>query len=48
MSRKVIKGAARLSFREPEGVKLMENGKMRIMYVSNTLTNQSCNIYDVK
>lgn len=48
MSRKVIKGAARLSFREPEGVKLMSNGKMRIMYVSNTLTNQSCNIYDVK
>lgn len=48
MSRKVIKGAAKLSFREPEGVKLMENGKMRIMYVSNTLTNQSCNIYDVK
>ena len=48
MSRKVIKGAARLSFREPEGVKLMENGKMRIMFVSNTLSNQSCNIYDVK
>lgn len=48
VSRRVIKGAARLSFREPEGVKLMENGQMRIMFVSNRLTNQSCNIYDVK
>lgn len=48
MSQKVIKGAARLSFREPEGVKLLENGKMRIMFVSNLLSNQSCNIYDVK
>lgn len=48
MSSRVIRGAKRLSFREPEGVKLFRNGKMQIMYVSHQLTNQSCNIYEVK
>ena len=37
-----------LSFREPEGIKVVSGGGVYIMYVSNTLTNQSCNIYRVK
>lgn len=43
-----IHGAKRLSFREPEGIKVTSGGNVYIMYVSNTLTNQSCNIYRVK
>lgn len=43
-----IRGAKTLSFREPEGVKVLSGGRVYIMYVSNTLTNQSCNIYQVK
>lgn len=48
ISSQMIRGAARLSFREPEGVKLTEDKKIQIMYVSHLLTNQSCNIYEVK
>ncbi|MDO5147090.1 MAG: hypothetical protein Q4D60_08815 [Eubacteriales bacterium] len=48
VSSRLIKGAARLSFREPEGVKLTEDKKMLIMFVSHRLVNQSCNIYEVK
>lgn len=47
-TKKVIRGASRLSFREPEGIKVSANKKVQIMYVSNLLTNQSCNIYQVK
>lgn len=43
-----IHGAKQLSFREPEGIKVVSGGGVYIMYVSNTLTNQSCNIYRVK
>lgn len=43
-----VKGAKRLSFREPEGIKVLSGRKIYIMYVSNTLTNQSCNIYQLK
>lgn len=43
-----ISGAKTLSFREPEGIKVLAGGKIYMMYVSNTLTNQSCNIYRVK
>ena len=48
MGGRLIRGAQRLSFREPEGIKVMQDGRMLIMYVSNKLTNQSCNIYEVK
>lgn len=48
-SKKVtIKGAKTLSFREPEGIKILSGRRIYIMYVSNTLTDQSCNIYRVK
>lgn len=43
-----IRGAKTLSFREPEGIKVLSGGQICMMYVSNTLTNQSCNIYRVK
>lgn len=43
-----VKGAKTLSFREPEGIKVLSGGKIYIMYISNTLTNQSCNIYQIK
>lgn len=48
MGGRVIRGAKRLSFREPEGIKIMRDGRILIMYVSNKLTDQSCNIYQVK
>ena len=43
-----VRGAKTLSFREPEGIKVLAGGQIYMMYVSNTLTNQSCNIYRVK
>lgn len=46
--RVIIRGAKRLSYREPEGVKVTSGENIYIMYVSNKLTNQSCNIYRVK
>ncbi len=46
--RVVIRGAKRLSYREPEGIKVVSGRRVYIMYISNTLTNQSCNIYKVK
>ena len=46
--RVIIRGAKRLSYREPEGIKITSGENVYIMYVSNTLTNQSCNIYRVK
>ena len=46
--RVVIRGAKRLSYREPEGIKVVYGRCIYIMYISNTLTNQSCNIYKVK
>ncbi len=48
MEKKRIKGAKKLSFREPEGIEVLKNGTIQIMFVSNTLTDQSCNIYNVK
>ena len=48
MGARLIRGAQRLSFREPEGIKIMQDGRMLMMYVSNKLTDQSCNIYRVK
>ena len=46
--RVVIRGAKRLSYREPDGIKVGYGRSIYIMYISNTLTNQSCNIYKVK
>lgn len=43
-----VRGAKTLSFREPEGIKVLAGRQIYMMYVSNTLTNQSCNIYRVK
>ena len=48
MGARVIHGAKKLTFREPEGIKIMRDGRMLIMFVSNKLTDQSCNIYQVK
>ncbi|MBQ9156121.1 MAG: hypothetical protein IJ137_05020 [Eubacterium sp.] len=47
-AKKTIRGAKALTFREPEGIKVLKGKKVQIMYVSNTLTDQSCNIYQVK
>lgn len=46
--KKVINGARALAFREPEGIKVLKGRKMQIMFVSNLLEDQSCNIYQVK
>ncbi len=43
-----VHGAKKLSFREPEGIKVLSGGRIYMMYISHTLTNQSCNIYQVK
>ena len=40
-----INGAKSLTFREPEGIKIYKNGRKEIMFVSNTLSLQYCNIY---
>ena len=48
VSRRTIMGASRLTFREPEGIKVNAKGETIIMFVSNTLTDQSCNIYKVR
>ena len=48
VKKKTIIGAAKLLFREPEGIKVLPGGKTIIMFVSHTLTDQSCNIYQVK
>ena len=45
---RTIKGAKKLSFREPEGIKMLKGRNMQIMFVSFRLTDQSCNIYRVK
>lgn len=45
---KKITGAKKLTFREPEGIEVDKNGSLQMMYVSNLLTDQSCNIYKIK
>lgn len=45
---KKIKGAKDLSFREPEGIEVSAKRAVQMMFVSNLLTDQSCNIYNVK
>ena len=45
---RVITGANTLSFREPEGIKIMKNKRIEILFVSNTLEKQRCNIYKLK
>lgn len=45
---RVIRGAAGLTFREPEGIKVSSGGTIQIMFVSDKLTDMSCNIYQVK
>ena len=45
---KKIKGAKKLTFREPEGIKLLKGGEIRIMFVSFRLTDQRVNLYRVK
>ncbi len=47
-NRKVIRGAKTLSFREPEGVKVLSRGRVLMMFVSGTLTNMRANVYFVK
>ncbi len=45
--KKLITGAAGLKFREPEGIEVSGDGRMQIMFVDGTLTDQNCNIYHV-
>jgi hypothetical protein len=45
---KTVNGASQLSFREPEGIKVLNGRKLMIMFVSFRLTNQSVNLYYVK
>ena len=47
-SRKTIRGASNLAFREPEGVKIVKGKKILILFVSGTLTNMWANIYRVR
>ncbi len=47
-SRKTIRGASNLAFREPEGVKIVKGKKILILFVSGTLTNMRANIYRVR
>ncbi len=47
-TKRVIRGAAKLPFREPEGIKVLKKGRIHIMFVSFRLTDQSCNIYKVR
>ncbi len=50
MSRRVqiVSGARSMSFREPEGIKVMKNKRVEILFVSNMLEKQRCNIYKLK
>ncbi|MEE1228436.1 MAG: hypothetical protein U0K57_05645 [Lachnospiraceae bacterium] len=43
-----IHGAKRLSFREPEGIKIQQDGQLEMMYVSHKLENMRANIYLIK
>lgn len=45
---KKITGAKKLTFREPEGIEVSTKRSVQMMYVSNLLTDQSCNIYKIK
>ncbi len=45
---KIITGAQSMSFREPEGIKVMKNRRVEILFVSNMLEKQRCNIYKLK
>ena len=47
-TKKVIRGATLLSFREPEGVKILKGKKVLILFVSGTLTDMRANIYRVR
>ena len=47
-SRKTIRGASNLSFREPEGVKIVKGKKILILFVSGLLTDMRANIYKVR
>lgn len=45
---RIISGAKTMSFREPEGIKVMKNKRIEILFVSNMLEKQRCNIYQLK
>ena len=45
---KIVTGAQAMSFREPEGIKVMKNKRVEILFVSNMLEKQRCNIYKLK
>ena len=47
-TKKVIRGASLLSFREPEGIKITRGKKVLILFVSGTLTDMRANIYRVR
>lgn len=43
-----IAGAAALTFREPEGIKLFDDGSREMMFISGTLFDQKCNVYRIR
>ncbi len=45
---RVVRGASKITYREPEGIKIDKKGKMEILFISNTLYQQKCNLYSVK
>ncbi len=45
---RVIRGASNITYREPEGIEVNKKGKMEILFISNTLYEQKCNLYSVK
>lgn len=47
-TRKVVTGASELKFREPEGIKVTEEGKLEILFASRLASGQYCNTYTIR
>lgn len=47
-TKKVITGASELKFREPEGIKITEDGQIEILFASRLSSGQYCNTYVVR
>ncbi|MBR0382554.1 MAG: hypothetical protein IJH71_08975 [Eubacterium sp.] len=48
LNTETIAGAAALTFREPEGIKLYKDGNREMMFISGTLFDQKCNVYTIR
>lgn len=47
-SKKVITGAAELKFREPEGIKITQEGQIEVLFASRLASGQYCNTYVIR